>query len=162
VIWGESTRSPSSSARLARSRRASARVSATSRDGHPYTIVEGHAATGVTGTTLVLDDGTRVTASIANGWFAAWWPSANAVTAAAVSTATGTTIQHLDTSGPVLCGTGPCTRPAAGLGQSTSVTGGPVLCGTGPCTRPATDLSQSTSVTGGAVRPSGSAKWSSS
>jgi hypothetical protein len=90
----------------------------TERDGHPYTLVEGHTGAGVIATTLVLDDGNRVQASTANGWFAAWWPGAQRVTAIDIATPSGTTTQHFDTHGPVLCGHGPCTRTSPDLARS--------------------------------------------
>jgi hypothetical protein len=84
----------------------------TTRGGHPYTLVEGHAGAGVTGTTLLLDDGTKVTASLANGWFAAWWPGSQDVTAAEVTTSSGTKTQPLppQPGPPPPCKTGRCTQ----------------------------------------------------
>ena len=38
-------------------------------------------APGVTGATLRLRNGTRVTASLAHGWFLAWWPGTHGGTA---------------------------------------------------------------------------------
>jgi len=75
--------------------------------------VDAKSGTGVTGATLVLADGRQVTTSTANGWFAAWWPGAVRATDVNVDTPSGVTTQHLDTGGPVNCGPGPCTRPAA-------------------------------------------------
>jgi hypothetical protein len=98
-------------------------LATTVRDGHQFTVAEGRTGTDVTGTTIVLADGRRVTASTANGWFAAWWPGAVKATDANVATPSGMTTQHLDTGGPVLCGPGPCTRPAP-EGPSTNVTSG--------------------------------------
>jgi hypothetical protein len=43
----------------------------TTRDGHAFAIVEGHAGSDVSDATLVLSDGSRVKASLSNGWFAA-------------------------------------------------------------------------------------------
>ena len=48
----------------------------------------------VTRVTLRLRNGTRVTASIANGWFLAWWPGTQGGTATEVTTPTRTTIFH--------------------------------------------------------------------
>ena len=70
----------------------------TTRDGHPYSLVEGHVGAGVTATTLVLADGTKVTASLANGWFAAWWPGSHDVTATEITTGSGTRTETFPTS----------------------------------------------------------------
>ena len=104
-----------------------ATVATTARDGSAYTVVEGRTGADVTGTSLVLADGRKVTASTANGWFVAWWPGAQSASAALVSTPSGVTTMHLDTGGPVLCGPGPCTRPRPGgtSGTVTNVTSGP-------------------------------------
>lgn len=96
----------------------------TSRDGRPYTVVEGHTAADVTGTTLLLSDGSRVKASTGNGWFAAWWPGATDATAATVTTPGGAVTQHLRTGGPVSCGQGPCSSAGSVSGSSASVTSG--------------------------------------
>lgn len=100
-----------------------ATMATTVRDGQAYTMVEGRTGPGVTATTLVLADGRHVRASTANGWLAAWWPGAQDASAALVATPGGVTTVHLDTGGPVLCGSGPCTRPPAAAGSAT-VTGG--------------------------------------
>lgn len=66
----------------------------TSSDG-PYTLIDGQTQPGVTGVTLVLNGGQDVVASVADGWFMAWWPGGNDATAAEVTTASGTTTQAL-------------------------------------------------------------------
>ena len=43
-------------------------------DEQPYMYVSGRARSGVSALTFVLDDGTRVVASVVRGWFLAWWP----------------------------------------------------------------------------------------
>jgi hypothetical protein len=53
-------------------------------------VAIGQAGSGVTGVTLALNDGTNVIATVANGYFAAWWPGNFAVSSADVSTAQGT------------------------------------------------------------------------
>lgn len=63
--------------------------------GKPYTQVSGHVGVGVTGVTLVLDDGTHVTTTVENGLFLAWWPGDQRVVSAEVTTTTGTTTQSL-------------------------------------------------------------------
>jgi hypothetical protein len=61
----------------------------------PYTLVDGRVATGVTGVTLVLDDGQDVVTTVADGWFVAWWPSSAGATSAQVTAAGGTTTESL-------------------------------------------------------------------
>ena len=43
-------------------------------------------ATGVSAVTLVLDDGTKVQATVDNGWFVAWWPNAGQPKSAELTT----------------------------------------------------------------------------
>jgi len=58
----------------------------------------GRVGTDVTGVTLMLADGTRVEATVTNGWYAAWWPgNPSAQTAAEITTTSGTTTQSLGT-----------------------------------------------------------------
>ena len=76
----------------------------------PYTLVDGRAATGVTGVTLVLDDGQDIVTTVADGWFVAWWPDTASATSAQVTTASGTTTESLlwpqhGPSGPPVPGT---------------------------------------------------------
>ncbi len=66
----------------------------TTADG-PYTLVDGRVASGVTGVTLVLDNGQDVAATVADGWLLAWWPSNAAATSSQVSSASGTTSEPL-------------------------------------------------------------------
>ncbi len=61
----------------------------------PYTLVDGRVAGGVTGVTLVLDDGQNVVTTVAGGWFVAWWPGSASATAAQVTSASGTTTESL-------------------------------------------------------------------
>jgi hypothetical protein len=100
----------------------------TTRDGHEFTLVEGHAGAGVSAATLRLKDSTQVEASISNGWFAAWWPGSADVSSAQVTTPTGIVNEHLSTGGPGPCGTAPgtCSRAGAGVervGQSSGFGG---------------------------------------
>jgi hypothetical protein len=53
-------------------------------------VAIGQTGSGVTGVTLVLGDGASVTATAANGYFAAWWPGDATATSAEVTTAQGT------------------------------------------------------------------------
>jgi hypothetical protein len=63
----------------------------TTSDG-PYTFIDGRVANGVTGVTLALDDGQSIVATVADGWFVAWWPGDTAdATSAQVTKASGTT-----------------------------------------------------------------------
>jgi hypothetical protein len=73
----------------------------TNGDGQAYSFAEGHAGSGVTGVALVLADGTNVQATLQNGWFVAWWPSAETVKSADVTTPAGVKTQTLnDHPGP--------------------------------------------------------------
>jgi hypothetical protein len=91
----------------------------TTRDGHAYAFAEGRTAPGVSATTLVLDDGTRVTATTANGWFVAWWPGSHEVTAAEVTTPDGVTRQPFDSRHLA-----PCDQSAGATHQSAGATHG--------------------------------------
>ena len=96
-------------------------TSHTNKDGRPYSFADGHAGSDVTAATLQLTDGSAVRATIAHGWFVAWWPGNRAVTAVQITTPTGTHTQRL--------GTPPAPPPGAGkngsLGTSSFSTGGP-------------------------------------
>jgi hypothetical protein len=98
----------------------------TARAGQAYSFAEGHTGAGVTATTLILSDGTRVQASSANGWFVAWWPGASQVVGADVTTAQGTSTQHFDTAPAMPCPQGAnvvCTGASGSGGrQSGSIT----------------------------------------
>jgi hypothetical protein len=52
-------------------------------------VAFGLVGAGVTGVTLHLSDGTSVVTTVANGYYAAWWPGDATVTATDVSTASG-------------------------------------------------------------------------
>jgi len=75
-------------------------VSVSANDGQPYTLVEGRTGDGVTGVTLALGSGSKVTATIGNGVFLAWWPGNQHITSAVVSTATGVSTEPLNLPGP--------------------------------------------------------------
>ncbi|HEY1650353.1 MAG TPA: hypothetical protein VGG09_00590 [Acidimicrobiales bacterium] len=66
----------------------------TSADG-PYTFIDGRVANGVTGVTLVLKDGQSIVASVADGWFVAWWPGSTNANPAQVTKTSGTTSEPL-------------------------------------------------------------------
>jgi hypothetical protein len=69
---------------------------ATPRDegSHQFSWVIGRTGAGVDGVTIRLNNGTRVDASRANGWFLAWWPGSHGIRATEVTTATGTKDQR--------------------------------------------------------------------
>ncbi len=96
---------------------------ATSRAGSAYSFADGRAGDGVSAVTLVLDDGTKVQATVANGWFVAWWPSALAVTSAMVTTPAGAISQTVHT-GPVPCGSAPrCAASGSEVGAGSGGAG---------------------------------------
>ena len=64
----------------------------------PYTLVDGRVASGVTGVTLVLDNGQDVGATVADGWLLAWWPNDAPATSSQVTNASGTTSETLVSS----------------------------------------------------------------
>ena len=81
----------------------------TARAGDAYSFVEGRAGAGVTAAALVLSDGSKVQATIQNGWLVAWWPGSAQLVSAQVTTATGTSTQTFDTRS-----TNQCPPPPAG------------------------------------------------
>jgi flavin reductase (DIM6/NTAB) family NADH-FMN oxidoreductase RutF len=62
----------------------------------------GRTGAGVSGVTLLLADGRRVTATCANGWFLAWWPEEHHGIGIEVITSSGASPQRLgeSASGP--------------------------------------------------------------
>ena len=78
----------------------------TTADG-PYTLVDGQTASGVTGVTLVRDDGQDVVATVSDGWFVAWWPGSATATSSQVSKASGTVSEQLEPLSMPLPGSGP-------------------------------------------------------
>lgn len=58
--------------------------------GNSFSVSIGQTGSGVTGVTLVLDDGTDVVASTGNGWYSAWWPGISGIQSVEVTTASGT------------------------------------------------------------------------
>jgi hypothetical protein len=92
----------------------------------PYTLVDGRVASGVTGVTLMLDNGQDVVVTVADGWLLAWWPSDAAATSSQVTNASGTTPESLVSSTK-----GPPTPPAPGSCTPTTTpdgTNGVVHC----------------------------------
>jgi len=58
--------------------------------GHALTLVDGRIGAGVTAVTIERSDGSSVQATVASGWYLAWWPGTVAATNAEVTTASGT------------------------------------------------------------------------
>jgi hypothetical protein len=57
--------------------------------GSAYTYIVGQAGAAVTGVLLDLQGGPQVQATIANGWFVAWWPGQQGVAKEQLLTSTG-------------------------------------------------------------------------
>lgn len=62
-------------------------------DGQPYGTMIARVADDVTAATITLDDGSRVTATVQNGWAIAWWPGAHHLGSALLTTPSGTQTQ---------------------------------------------------------------------
>jgi hypothetical protein len=58
--------------------------------GNALTLVDGRIGAGVTAVTIERSDGSSVQATVANGWYLAWWPGTVTATNAEVTTASGT------------------------------------------------------------------------
>jgi hypothetical protein len=58
--------------------------------GNALTLVDGRTGAGVTAVTIERGDGSSVQATVANGWYLAWWPGTVSATNAQVTTASGT------------------------------------------------------------------------
>jgi hypothetical protein len=58
--------------------------------GNALTLVDGRTGAGVTAVTIERSDPSSVQATVANGWYLAWWPGTVAAKNAQVATATGT------------------------------------------------------------------------
>jgi hypothetical protein len=67
----------------------------TSVDGQPYTLLQGQIQPGIAAAMLVLSDGSRVQATIADGSLVAWWPRHADATSADLTSGTGATAQQL-------------------------------------------------------------------
>jgi hypothetical protein len=89
--------------------------------GSSYSFADGRTGDSVSAVTLVLADGTSVQATVANGWFVAWWPGVQDVKSADITTPSGTSSQTFDFANG---GGGPCAPP--------SPAAGPPPCGGGP------------------------------
>lgn len=60
-------------------------------NGHQFSDTEGRVGTDVTGVTITLNDGTHISATVANGYYAAWWPGSRQPVSQEVATSSGTT-----------------------------------------------------------------------
>ncbi len=65
-------------------------ISHTSRNGHPYTLIEGQVGAKVKAAALKLSDGHTVQATVEHGWFVAWWPGGSNVRSITITTPAGT------------------------------------------------------------------------
>ena len=71
------------------------------------TVLDGRVGAKVTGVAIRLSDGRKVTATVAHGWYLAWWPGRPHGTAAEITTETGTHAFRLpapDSVGAGSCG----------------------------------------------------------
>lgn len=66
------------------------RATPRSDGSHQFSWVIGRTGAGVNGVAIRLNNGTRVTASRAKGWFLAWWPGSHGIRATEVTNAAGT------------------------------------------------------------------------
>ncbi len=89
----------------------------TNRGGAAYSFADGRTGDGVSAVTLTLDDGTKVQATVANGWFVAWWPNAHEVKSAEIATPAGTTAQTFDPGHAPPCGALPCSESESESGS---------------------------------------------
>jgi hypothetical protein len=58
--------------------------------GDALTLIDGRTGAGVIAVTIERSDGSSVRATVANGWYLAWWPGTVAAKTAEVTTASGT------------------------------------------------------------------------
>jgi hypothetical protein len=58
--------------------------------GNALTLVDGRTGAGVTAVTVDRSDGSSVQATVAGGWYLAWWPGTISATSAEVTSASGT------------------------------------------------------------------------
>ena len=92
--------------------------------GNALTLVDGRTGAGVTAVTIERSDGSSVQATVANGWYLAWWPGTVAATNAKVTTASGTSTEAFP-SAPNLA-TPPCPSGAhCGSGYQSGGSAGP-------------------------------------
>lgn len=70
-------------------------VSAAVGEEPASSTVTGLVGQDVSDVTMVLEGGERITATVANGWFLAWWPSGVPATAEEVTTSSGTATRQI-------------------------------------------------------------------
>jgi len=106
---------------------------ASNRGGAAYSWADGRTGDGVSAETLNLDDGTGVRATVANGWFVAWWPGPHDVKSADITTSAGPTTQTFDLGHQTPCGPAPCSGGEGGAVNSvaTGVGGGGLVSASG-------------------------------
>lgn len=92
---GTSVSVPSASAPLDRI----SQLTVATSDQGPYSVADGHAAADVSAVSLTLSDGISVAATVADGWFVAWWPSAQQAVSAQLTTPNGTVNQPIASHG---------------------------------------------------------------
>jgi len=91
-----------------------------SNRGGGYSWADGRTGDGVSAVTLTLDDGTNVQATVANGWFVAWWPGTHGVKSAQITTPAGTTTQTFDLGNQSPCGPAPCAPGQSGFSNGSA------------------------------------------
>lgn len=90
-----------------------------SAGGQAYGSMIAQAGAGVSAVTVTLEDGEQVTATVENGWVVAWWPGADHVASAQLTTPAGTRTQ---TFAPYPCDVHNCD---GGGGHGAAPGGGP-------------------------------------
>jgi hypothetical protein len=96
----------------------------TDRGGTAYSFADGRAGGDVSAATLTLDDGSLVQATVQNGWFVAWWPSAHQVLSATLTTPGGRRTQKFRAAGSP-CNAKLCTSGEISISNGTAT--GPTL-----------------------------------
>jgi hypothetical protein len=89
-------------------------------DGDAFGFSEGRTGTGVTAVTLDLTDGSTVNATVANGWYVAWWPSAAELKSATVTSASGDHTQTPPTDSQVVRACPPGATCGSAFGPASS------------------------------------------
>ena len=99
-----------------------------SYQGPAFSLIDGRTGAGVSGVTLILADGTTVQATVDNGWYLAWWPGAEQVTSARLSTSAGVVMQNVSLAdvcrSTAQSGSCAAKQGPPGSGTATSVDGG--------------------------------------
>lgn len=92
----------------------------TVRDGEAFGFSEGRTGSGVTAVALHLTDGSTVSATVANGWYVAWWPTAADLESATVTSASGDRTQTAPTGSQVVRACPPGATCSSGFGPAGS------------------------------------------